>query len=114
MAPTRVVDATLNYHLDPSQGGTPFFIPGSAGNYRRKFNEVPVHIIDIRGSENEFRLDRQGFEVRRHICTEKDFANGDVVKDVVYKETSELLKKVYVKPHLTCTHSVKLSFPRDT
>ena len=94
MAPSRTIDATINYHLDPSQGGTSFFIPGSAGNYRRKANERSVQITDIRGNESEFKLGKQGFELRRHVSTEKDFENDEVVKDVVYKETSELLKKV--------------------
>jgi hypothetical protein len=97
--PTHVVNTTLNYYLEPSQGGSTSFYPGTAGNYRRKFNEQAVQVTDLRGSENNFRLDKQGFQVRRHICTEKDFADEDVVKDVVYKEISELLKKVYVKLH---------------
>jgi hypothetical protein len=95
--PTHIVNTTLNYYLEPEHGGSTFFYPGTAGNYRRKFNEQAVQVTDVRGSETDFRLDKQGFEVRRHVSAEKDFADEDVVKDVVYKETAELLKKAYVK-----------------
>ena len=98
-APTHVVDTTLKYYLEPSRGGSTSFYPGTAGSYRRKFDEQPVQVTDMRGSENKFKLDKQGFELRRHVCTEKDFVDEVVVKDVVYKETAELLKKAYVKLH---------------
>jgi hypothetical protein len=96
-APTHSVKTTLNYYLKPEQGGSTSFYPGTAGNYRRKLNEQVVQITDIRGSENSFRLDKQGFELRRHVCSEKDFEDEAVVKDVVYHETAEMLKKAYVK-----------------
>lgn len=95
-APAHVVNTTLNYCLEPLQGEPSPFYPGTAGNYRREFNEQAVQVTDLRGSENDFSLDKQGFELRRHVCTEKDFADEAVVKDVVYEETAELLKKVYV------------------
>ena len=102
-APTRAVDTTLNYYLEPSQGGSSSFYPGTAGNYRRKFDEQPVQVSNIRGSETDFKLDKQGFELRRHVCNEKEFADEDVVKDVVYKETAELLKKAYVNLDQLCS-----------
>ena len=92
-ASTNVVNTTLNYYLDPSQGGTSFFRPGTAGNYRRKFDERDVEVADLRKSEKSFQLDTHGFEMRKHTSTEKDFSSEEVVKDVVYKEVAELLKK---------------------
>ena len=92
-ASASVVNTTLNYYLDPSQGGTSFFRPGTAGNYRRKFDERDVDIEDMRKSEDSFQLDQHGFELRKHTSTEKDFSDEDVVKDVVYKEVAELLKE---------------------
>jgi hypothetical protein len=63
-APMHVVNTTLNYYLKPGRGGTSSIYPGTAGNYRSKFNVQAVEITDIRGSENSFKLDKQGFEVR--------------------------------------------------
>ncbi len=66
------VTAELQYYLDPSLGGDDHFYPGTAGNYRRKKDIHAMSVTDMRGSEQEFSLDKQGFEVHKHESTEKD------------------------------------------
>ena len=89
-----VVRAKLNYYLDPSLGGRDEFAIGTAGAYRRKFDNRPVDIRDARGFENEFDIDTHGFQYHKRPCTEKDFTDDAQVKAVAYPETVQLLKDV--------------------
>lgn len=88
------IDTTLNYYLDPALGGHSAFEVGTAGYYRRKFDERPVQIHDIRGQEEDFDLSKQGFQHLKHTSAEKEFRNDEQVKRIVYPEVEELLKKV--------------------
>ena len=83
--------------LDPSileLGGHSSYTTGIAGYYRRKFDEHQVKIHNIRGHEDEFDLNTQGFQFGKHPTVEKDFDDVDRIKRVVYPETEELLKEV--------------------
>ena len=90
----NVAHAKLNFYLDPSLGGHTSFAVGTAGAYRRKFDERPVDIKDARGHETDFNLDTHGFQYYRRACTEKDFTDDEQVKAVAYPEVQELLKEV--------------------
>lgn len=89
-----VAHTKLNFYLDPSLGGQNEFAIGTAGAYRRKFDERPIDIKDARGRENEFNLDIHGFQHYRRACSEKNFTDDDQIKAVAYPETVELLKEV--------------------
>lgn len=89
-----VAHAKLNFYLDPSLGGQTSFAIGTAGAYRRKFDERPVDVKDARGREGDFNLDTHGFQYHRKACTEKEFVDDDQIKAVAYPETVELLKHV--------------------
>ena len=93
-AAKRIVNARLNFYLDPSQGGQSEFAIGTAGAYRRKFDERPVQIEDARGHESDFSLDTHGFQYCKRATTEKDFSDDDQVKAVAYPEVQQLLKDV--------------------
>ena len=88
------VYTTLNYYLDPALGGHLAFEAGTVGYYRRKFDERPVQIHDIRGQIGDFNISKQGFQLIKHISAEKDYTNDEQVKRIVYPEVEELLKKV--------------------
>lgn len=90
----RVVQGNIHYYLDPSKGGWKDFYPGTAGGYRRKFDEVLMPMTDIRGLEEELDIEKQGFTYVNHVITEKEFANEDGIKERLYPEISELVKKV--------------------
>ena len=90
----NVAHTKLNFYLDPSRGGHTSFAIGTAGAYRRKFDERPVDIKDARGHEAEFSLDTHGFQYYRRGSKEKDFLDDEQVKAVVYPEVQELLKDV--------------------
>ena len=67
----KVVHAMLNFYLDPSLGGRDSFTIGTAGAYRRKFDERPVDIRDARGHEDDFDLDTHGFQYHRRPVQER-------------------------------------------
>lgn len=87
------VDTTLNYYLDPSKGGITWYTPGSAMIYRRKFDEQPVTIRDMRGHEHEFDIHKNAFEFRK-FHTEATKFTPEEIREVMYPEAAEFVKKV--------------------
>jgi hypothetical protein len=87
------VQTTINYHPAENDGELNTVIPGTAGSYRRAFDTTPVTIHDIRGQEDQFTLEKQGFQVYKHTSAEKKFEEKDAIKNVMYPEIEELLKK---------------------
>jgi hypothetical protein len=88
------IRTTLNYYLDPGLGGHSSFEAGTVGYYRRKFDERPVQIRDIRGQAGAFNISKQGFELVKYTSAERAYADDEQVKRIVYPEVEELLKKM--------------------
>ncbi|OQV11055.1 hypothetical protein CLAIMM_14959 [Cladophialophora immunda] len=88
------IDTSLNYYLDPALGGHSSFEAGTAGYFRRKFDERPVRIHDIRGHSDDFDVSKQGFQLVKHTSVEKEYLSDEGVKRIVYPEVEKLLKKV--------------------
>ena len=88
------IHTTLNYYLDLALGGHSSFEAGTVGYYRRKFDERPVQVRDIRGRAGDFNISKQGFQLVQHTSAERDYADDEQVKRIVYPEVEELLKKV--------------------
>jgi hypothetical protein len=89
------VVAELNFFTPPLTGEKPhnyMYAHEPLQNYTNISKEVPIY--DIRGHENEFTLDENGFQVVKAPTAEKDFKNGESIKNGYYKEVEELLKKV--------------------
>lgn len=95
-AGTKTVNTTLNFYLDPSKGGHTSYQIGVSDYYRRKFDPHPVQIQDIRGREDEFDLETHGFQHHKHVSAEKDFDDDEQIRRVVYPETAQLIKNLYV------------------
>jgi hypothetical protein len=55
---------------------------------------VDVQIADIRGREEEFHLDTQGFQYVKKQSVEKDFDDNEKIKEVYYPECAELVQKL--------------------
>ena len=90
----KVVNTTLRYHLEPEEGGVSSYVTGSAASYRRKLEERPVQIHDMRGREGDFDLDKHGFQFHRHKTNLESFSNDEKIKQAVYPEIEDLLKKL--------------------
>lgn len=49
---------------------------------------------DVSGRENEFTLDKNGFQFVEHTSQEKDFDDEERITGVYYAEVEQLLKEV--------------------
>ena len=85
------VETNINYfHLDNDR----VFYPGTAGYQRRKFDVKPTMINDLRGQEDKFTLEKNGFAVLQGYWSEEDVEDtDDHIKNVVFPETIEAVKK---------------------
>ncbi|USW56072.1 Putative hydroxylase/desaturase AsaB [Septoria linicola] len=106
--PTSVVKTTLNYFLELENGGGQAYCLGTVGEKRRKYQEAEVNVNDIRGHEQDFHLDGNGFQFLNAPCTEKTFDDDERIKESYYPEVIDLIKRVtgatLVKPR---AHTVR-------
>ena len=88
------VETIINYfHMDNDR----VFYPGTAGYQRRKFDTKPMMINDLRGREEDFTLDRNGFRVLKGHWSEEDVIDEpEHINNVVFPETIEAVKQAYV------------------
>ncbi|KAI1392452.1 uncharacterized protein F4822DRAFT_391100 [Hypoxylon trugodes] len=89
------VDTVLNY-FKPNEDGSPPepTYTDKPETYERPTSPHPIHITDVSGRENEYTLDKNGFQYHKHVAQEKDFADDEHIKAVYYPETEQLLKDV--------------------
>jgi hypothetical protein len=91
----RDVVTSLNYYRDNEDGSPPApAYVGKPETYDRPTVPETVTVHDIRGSQDKYTLDTSGFQIVEHESQEKDFIDDAQIKDLYYKETEELLKKV--------------------
>jgi hypothetical protein len=87
------VNTTLNYYKDPGDGSEPHpSYVGRPETYERPTETLEVTVHDIRTQENQYSLDRNGFQIYRHESAEKDFLDEERIKALYYPETEQLLK----------------------
>jgi hypothetical protein len=87
------VHTVLNYHKPNEDGSPPHpTYVDRPETYDRPFESHPAIIKDVRGRENEFSLDVNGFKFYKHTSVEKDFVNDEQIKNQYYEETKQLLK----------------------
>jgi hypothetical protein len=84
---------TLYYYLELKDGGIIQTYPGTAFEKRRKHVPHEMRINDLRSVRDEFKIDKNGFELVNHVSKEKDFTDEEHVKEVYYPEVVELMKK---------------------
>jgi hypothetical protein len=95
----RDIDATIRY-LKGKEDGSPldpiYFDHGPRKTPPSEGNLRTMKIHDIRGTEDEYTLDKAGFQILKHSSAEKDFVDDDQVRKVYHAEIEELLKKALV------------------
>jgi hypothetical protein len=90
------VSTTLNYYKDPGDGSEPRpAYVGKPETYERPSEPLEVTVHDIRSQEDQYSLDKNGFQVYRHASAEKDFLDDEKIKALYYPETEQLLKDAY-------------------
>ena len=88
LAPANVVEAELNFHVPNGQRARVFKPTPEHPEGRSTANFEPrtVSIADGRQLAEYFRLDREGFELRRHATAVSDFLDDDEVRSIYYPE----------------------------
>ena len=84
----------LNFFDAPKTGEKPhsyMYKHDPQRNYGDIAKVVPIN--DIRGHENEYSLDENGFQVVKFSPQEKEFRDEEKIKTGYYKEVEQLLKK---------------------
>ncbi|GJJ11674.1 hypothetical protein Clacol_005910 [Clathrus columnatus] len=93
------VSTTVNYLKPPPDGSKPWVeISTKTGKHSSNFSLEAKQVIieNVRGHESEYDLDTTGFLFRGHESQMQysDFEDEVTIKDVYYKESAELIKKV--------------------
>lgn len=91
--PGSVVKTTLNYFLELENGGDQAYCLGTVGEKRRRYQKTEVNVNNLRGHEQNFYLDRNGFQFLNAPCAEKTFDDDDRIKQSYYPEVIELIKR---------------------
>jgi hypothetical protein len=94
--PRGDVTSTLVFYNPPADGAAPFNYVEKApeGQPQRNFGEFPheVTVHDIRGREDEFDMNVNGFGVVRGVVSEeKDFTDDEAIKQKYYPEVEKVL-----------------------
>lgn len=63
-------------------------------NNKRPSVSIDVVVQDIAGHEDEYTLDKNGFQYVRHISQEKNFDEEGRITSLYYAEVERLLKEV--------------------
>ncbi|KAK3053970.1 hypothetical protein LTR09_005250 [Extremus antarcticus] len=99
-------ETIINYfHTDNDR----VFYPGTAGYQRRKFDTKPMIINDLRGKEQDFTLERNGFTVLKGHWSETDVEDTpEHIQNVVFPETIAAVKKASGASDVLCfSHLVR-------
>lgn len=90
---THDVVADFRYYKDPRDGSLPppFYLGKSEATERSpEIRSLLVH--DIRDEEDQYSLDKTGFQVYKHVSQETEFQDADQIKEKYYSEIEEILK----------------------
>lgn len=91
-----LADLELFKHEKPFFSNIPFYdIPGSRQHNIETVGHDNISITDIRGHENEYKLDKQGFEIR-HLPTVPDeelFKNEEWIKSSYYPVIEDFVRQ---------------------
>ena len=91
------VHTVLHYYKPNADGSPPHpTYTDRPETYERPFEVHPATVRDVRGSENKYTLDGNGFQFYRHSAQEKDFLDDEQIKSGYYAETEQLLKDACV------------------
>lgn len=102
--PRQPVQTTVNYwnseddHTRTMDKSMPFLERKMAFvKYQMDHEDVtPVDVHDMRGREDDFCLDKQGFQLVRRQAKTQSFTNDEEIKTSYYPEVEALMKEMLV------------------
>ncbi|KAL2001405.1 hypothetical protein VTN02DRAFT_1811 [Thermoascus thermophilus] len=118
--PRGPVETELSFYVPPADGATPFLYVEKppAGQPERNYGEAihKVPLADIRGHEDEYNLDKDAFQVLRHVrsaTTRETFESDEAVAKVYYPEVERLLLDHVPGAHkvIIFDHTIRLEDP---
>ncbi|PPJ56102.1 hypothetical protein CBER1_02071 [Cercospora berteroae] len=86
------VNTRLNYHKHDS--GSTIYYAGTGSDRRRAWDVHPVTVHDMRLSDEEFTLDKNGFQLVQNATEECAFESEVDFEHSLYAETASLLRRV--------------------
>ena len=90
----RDVSTVLHYHKPNEDGSPPHpTYVDRPETYDRPTELHRVTVRDVRDNEEEYTLDKNGFQFYRNTAQEKDFLDDDKIKSGYYAEVEQLLKE---------------------
>ncbi|KAK7047105.1 hypothetical protein VNI00_006770 [Paramarasmius palmivorus] len=93
-----IVPATLFYFSPPADGSKPvnYRIPRTDGGPQTNYSSVKhiLQIENVRGKEDTYSLDVNGFQFAKHASNHKEFNDDTEIEKEYYPESVELLKKL--------------------
>lgn len=93
--PKHDVETTLNYFKANEDGSPPHpTYVDRPETYDRPVEPHTVTVKDLAGEEDQYTLDKNGFQFHKQSAAEKDFLDEEHIKAVYYPETEKLLKEV--------------------
>jgi hypothetical protein len=89
---TQTVNATVNYF--PIDGQTSV-LAGTAGYQRRPFDPRKVRVTDIRGNEDNYKLEEHGFQIVKENWTQVDpDEDPKQIEAVLFPEAARILQNL--------------------
>lgn len=95
--PPGPIEAIIN-HVPRLKDGEPerILYPKTVGYRRYKFEPHTEQVNDMRGHEDEYKVDTHGFQLCKAApIPEEVYRDNDKFKEMAYPEVKELLKKTY-------------------
>ncbi|OAR01876.1 hypothetical protein LLEC1_05822, partial [Akanthomyces lecanii] len=93
--PKHDVTACLNFYQPNADGSPPppTYVDRPE-TYQQQRDTHQIIVKDIAGDEDQYSLDRNGFQVYQRAAAERDFTDEEQIKSGYYAETEQLLKDV--------------------
>jgi hypothetical protein len=94
MIKSQDVDTVLHYFKPNADGSppNPTYVDKPETFYREP-DSHDVTVRDVRGKEDQYALDANGFQFYKHVSKEKDFLDDEKIKAEYYPEIERLLKE---------------------
>jgi len=91
----NAIEASLNYIGETSEKPVYYAYEPPPGTLRQTARFIPQRVVvrDGRTLANDLSLDKQGFELKHHDTSVKDFYDPKEVRDVYFPEIERLLKQ---------------------
>ena len=89
------LQAEFTYYKDPGDGSpVPDNVVGRPETFNLPGEKLMMPVYDIRGKEDDYSLDKTGFQVFKHESQEKEFLDMSRIQNIYYPEIEHILKTV--------------------